>query len=332
MKKVNDLGKKAEIIRLLKQEYPGYVSGETVCQWLGISRTAVWKHVQSLRQEGYQIEAQPRAGYRLLLVPDTVNPIEWQSTLNTSVMGQNLFYRQSLVSTNDVAKDLVRRGQPEGTLVLTEEQTGGKGRLGRKWLSPPSGGLYFSLILYPQASPAEGPQLGLAAAVATATAIKRCTGLETRVKWPNDILINGQKVCGILAEMGAEAERIKYLVIGIGVNVNILWAQVSGEFTYGVTSLQEQLGQKVSRIVLLKDILAEMERVYRLWQTAGFAPVREIWRQLALWIDGPVRVVNDQGQWTGVLRDIDEQGALLVETEDKKIRHFYAGEVSLRSL
>jgi len=325
--KMTDL--RYEILKLLKSEQPGFVSGESICRRLGISRTAIWKHIEALRGEGYEIEARPRAGYSLLLVPDVLLPSEWQPGLQTILIGQQARYFKTTGSTNDVAKVLAKQGCAEGTVVVTDEQTGGRGRLGRSWQCPARAGLCFSVVLYPRVNPMEVTQIAILAAVAVARALAREPGLPARVKWPNDVYVNGKKVCGILAEMVAETDFVKYLVLGIGLNVNQSQDDLGG-LGKTASSLSIERGQKVNRAEVLRAVLEELDVLYAFWQREGFIPIRQMWKELALWQGEPVVVRGLQSAWEGIARDIDDQGALIVEFQDGNTKKFYSGEVSLR--
>lgn len=320
---------KLKILNLLKSEQPGYLSGEYICQQLQVSRTAIWKNIESLRKDGYEIEAKPRAGYRLLTTPDIINPSEWLFDLKSNVIGRNARYYKTTTSTNDVAKQLARQGVDEGTVVLTEEQTKGRGRLGRVWQSPNRLGLWLSVILYPRVNPMEVPQLTMLAAVAVVKALDRALGLKARVKWPNDVYLNEAKVCGVLAEMTAEADRIKYLVLGIGVNVNQSQEELEAVGNIA-TSLRSQAGCWVNRTEVIKALLEELDDLYRLWQEEGFAPLKSMWKERSLWFGCPVAVSGLQQVWEGTLEDIDDSGALVLKLPDGSSKTFYSGEVSLR--
>lgn len=319
---------KQRILDLLRAEQPGYLSGEYICRQLKVSRTAIWKIVESLRRDGYEIEARPRAGYRLLVSPDVLAPSEWLSGLHSRCIGREAHYVRSTTSTNDVAKELARQGAAEGTVVVTEEQTKGRGRLGRHWQCPPQAGLCFSVVLYPRVNPMEVTQFTILAAVAVVKALKRL-GIQAWVKWPNDVYINGLKACGILAEMTAEADRVKFLILGIGVNVNQTGEELAAVGNTA-TSLRVEAGHPVSRTEVLQAVLEELDSLYALWQAEGFAPLKGLWQDAALWSGSPVVVTGLQQIWEGILEDIDDHGALILRLPDNSTKTFYAGEVSLR--
>ncbi|CCO08683.1 biotin--[acetyl-CoA-carboxylase] ligase [Desulforamulus hydrothermalis] len=319
---------KQKILDLLKTE-PAYVSGEYICQQLQVSRTAVWKIIESLRRDGYAIEARPRAGYRLLAVPDVLDPAGWLSGLTTRLIGRKTHYVKTTASTNDLAKELARQGAAEGMAVITEEQTRGRGRLGRSWQCPPRAGLCFSVILYPQVNPTEVSRFTLLAAVAVVRACERTLGIRAGIKWPNDVYAGGAKFCGILAEMAAEADRVKYLVLGIGVNVNQTESELA-PLGSTATSLRLQCGRPVSRTKVLKAILEELDSLYALWHTEGFASLKEQWSKVTLWYGASVVVSDLHRVWEGIMEGIDNNGALILRLPDNTCKTFYSGEVSLR--
>lgn len=321
---------KEAILKLLKNRRLEYVSGEEICKSLDVSRTAVWKHIQALREDGYGIEARPRLGYMLTSIPDRLYPGEIMDGLSTRFIGRNIFYYDSVSSTNDLAKELVRKGAPEGSLVVSEEQTGGKGRLGRRWYSPKHRGIFFSLILYPPTSPSEAARVTMIAAVAYAAAIQNETGITAGIKWPNDLLVDGKKICGILSEMSAEMDKINYLVIGTGLNVNHRLEDFSAEVRSTATSLKIKTADTFSRVRLLQALLAEFERWYEIWLAEGFAPVLAKFKEMSVSLNCPVRIHALNKSWDGWAEDVDEEGALLLRLPDGELQRLVSGEVSLR--
>lgn len=321
---------KEGILRLLKENPTDFVSGEDICKSLKVTRTAIWKHIQALRDDGYEIEARPRAGYRLAGAPDRLYPEEIRDGLATRYIGRQVFYSPSISSTNDLAKELARNGAGEGSLVVAEEQTGGKGRLGRGWASPRYKGIWFSLILYPQVNPPEAAQITMLAAVALASAVREVTEVEAGIKWPNDLLAGGKKICGILTELSAEMERINHLVVGAGINANQDAGDFPAEFREAATSLKLESGRPVSRVRLLQVALGEFESWYTAWLAGGFAPVLAKWKEMSVTLNRPVRVNTMTNSWEGWAEDVDEDGALLLRLPGGKIQRFVSGEVSLR--
>ncbi len=320
---------KTRILEILKHSEE-WVSGETLCRAMGVSRTAVWKHIRTLREEGYNIEARSNLGYRLLHAPDVPLPGEIITGLSTTFIGRRLEYVPELPSTNEMAAKLARDGCPEGTVVVTECQTGGRGRLGRPWFSPRGKGLWFTIVLRPPVNPAETPQATMVAAVAVAGAIREHTGVPADIKWPNDILVRERKLCGILVELNAEMDRVNFMVAGMGLNVNVPRSEFPSEIRDTATSLQAESGRHIPRVPLLRALLKSFEDWYRLWLDQGFAPILSRWRELCVTLDCPVTVHTIRESYSGHAIDVDDTGALLVKTEDGRIERLLAGEVSLR--
>ncbi len=318
------------ILRLLKERSPEYISGEEICRVLNVSRTAVWKHIQVLREKGYDIEARSRAGYLLTSIPDRLFPEEIGDGLSTRFLGRSVCYFESVASTNNIAKELAAQGAAEGTLVVAEEQTGGKGRLGRQWCSAKHKGSFFSFILYPPFAPTEANIVTLISAVALATAINNVTGVVAGIKWPNDLLLNGKKICGILTELSAEMERINYLVVGVGINVNQEESDFPEEVRPVATSLKAQTGIRTSRVKLVQVFLREFEKWYDITLKQGFTPVLARWKEMAVSLNCPVRIQMPNSSWEGWAEDIDKDGALLLRLPDGELKRVISGEVSLR--
>lgn len=323
------MSKKAEILGLLKNSRPEYVSGEDICRKIGISRTAVWKHINTLREEGYGIDAVPHRGYRLLNVPDRLYPEEIMDGLDTRFVGKVVFFYDSLFSTNREARDLALAGASGGTVVVAEEQTAGSGRMGRGWYSPKGMGILCSLVLRPDIEPGQAPPVTMLTAVAVSSAIEKVSGIAPGIKWPNDLLVDGKKICGILTEMNAEMERINFLVVGVGLNINT--DQFPEEIRDIATSLYLAGGGRVSRLEVLRQYLKEFEHYYRQWLEYGFKPVLEEWKKKCVTLDRPVRISTSREVWEGWAVDVDDTGALVLRTADGELRHFVAGEVSLRT-
>lgn len=320
-----------KILAILKQQQGKSVSGEDLGRQLQISRTAVSKQIQKLRLEGYPIESTVSQGHRLVALPDLLCPEEVRSQLTTTILGQELVYFSAVGSTNDEAKKKAVAGCPEGTLIITETQLGGRGRLARGWFSPQAKGIWFSVVLRPPFPPQEAPKCTLMAAVAVNRAIREMTGVSCGIKWPNDILCNGRKLVGILTEMNAEMDAINHIVIGMGINVNIMAAEIPPELEGKLTSLQMETGAPVSRIALFIKILERLEELYLSVRTSGFASVLSAWRQESITLNQLVTVIAPDKTFIGKALDIDSEGALLVET-DTGIERVLAGDVSIRSL
>ncbi len=322
---------KRKILDMLKQQQT-WVSGEQLCRELGVSRTAVWKHIGSLREDGYDIEARANLGYRLRRVPDTPFPAEVIAGLDTAVVGRRVEYYPEVASTNEEARQLAQAGCAEGTVVVADAQNGGKGRMGRGWFSPRAKGLWFSVVLRPPVNPMETPQVTMVAAVAVAAALREHTGVRAGIKWPNDILVKGRKICGILVELNAEADRVNFMVAGVGLNVNVARDEFPPEVRDTATSLLQETGRHVPRVPLFRAVLAQLDRWYGRWLEEGFASVLDAWRRLCVTLDCPVTVHTMRDSFHGHALDVDETGALLVRTPEGQIKRLLAGEVTLRRL
>lgn len=316
---------KAAVLEHLKSNPGGYVSGGGIARTLAISRTAVWKHVCALRAEGYRIESRTRRGYRLQEVPDLVVPEAVLAGLTTRFCGRSYHYHPILASTNDRAKEVAWEGAPEGTTVLAEEQSGGRGRLGRSWHSP-RGGLWFSVVLRPKMLPARAPEVTFVAAVAGVEVLRSYLGVEVGIKWPNDFMWQGKKLGGILIELSGELDRINHLVVGIGLNVNVDPGDFPTALQGGVISVQEICGRSVSRSELLQQFLAALERWYLVWLAEGFAPVLAAWKRYNACLGCYLRVSTPEGELVGRAVDIDHDGALLLDTGGE-IRRIVTGEL-----
>jgi BirA family biotin operon repressor/biotin-[acetyl-CoA-carboxylase] ligase len=301
---------KGQILDALRQ-CGGYLSGEMLSRRLGVSRVTVWKHIRSLKKDGYVVEASPR-GYRLIFSPDLLFPYEFPD------LEQRIHYFSEIGSTMDTARKLAKTGALEGTMVIAEAQTLGRGRLSRQWLSQ-QGGIYFTFILRPRVSPAYAPRINLMAAVAVATTIRKLFALEAELKWPNDVLISGKKVSGILAEIDAEVDIVNFVNVGIGINANNSVAR----FEKTATSLKEVLGREMSRKEFLKVLVEEIERRRPLLMKAQL--LRE-WKELSATLNKEVRVVSLGEQVTGQAVDIDATGALILKTTDGSLRTVLAGD------
>lgn len=317
------------ILELLKTNSGQYISGEDISRVLKVSRTAVWKHIQALKQAGYEIEAHPRLGYALRQTTDRLLPGEIEAHLTSSVLGRNIHYFGEVDSTNNEAKKLAANGCPEGTIVVAEAQATGRGRLARGWFSPFGKGIWLSVVLRPPFAPMEAAKCTLMAAVGVNRAINAVTGTGCGIKWPNDILWNGRKVVGILTEMSAEMDAINYVVIGMGINVNIKQQDFPSEIAATATSLAEAAGCQIPRIKLLTSILSELESVYTAVKTSGFAPVLEEWKTQSITLGQQVDVYGIDRNFSGLALDIDADGALLIKTP-QGIERVMAGDVSIR--
>ena len=319
---------RSSILELLRNA-SGYISGEEIAKKMNVSRTAIWKHIRELKQAGYAIESHSRSGYSLVKTPDLLLPNEIKSVLKTKRLGKNIKHFDDLVSTNIEAKQLAASGAEEGTIVVSEAQNGGRGRLSRGWYSPAHKGIWFSIILRPVLLPQDAPKCTLMAAVAITKAIDKITGIKCGIKWPNDILYNGKKLVGILTEMNAEMEGINYIVIGTGINVNIAKDEVPEELKDIVMSLSQIAGERIDRLALLAEMLVQLEVIYDEALTNGFGKILEEWRKYSITLGQEVNVIGSDKTFAGLAMDIDADGALLVKTETE-VKRVLAGDVSIR--
>lgn len=320
---------KAEILALLR-ESDDYISGQELCRRFGVTRSAVWKAVGQLKKEGYEIEAVQNRGYRLVKA-EVYGESELRSRIRTAWAGAELHFYRVTASTNLLAKQAGEEDAPHGALFVADEQTAGRGRRGRSWQSPPGANIYFTILLRPDFAPDQASMLTLVMAHSVACAIHRLTGLDPGIKWPNDVLLEGKKVCGILTEMSVEREYIHYVVCGVGINV------VSQDFPEGIrehaTSVEEVYGQAVSKGALLQYVMEAFERDYDAFVAAGdLTPLLESYNGMLVNRDRRVRVLDPKGEWEGTARGINAGGELLVEDIEGGLQNVFAGEVSVRGI
>lgn len=319
------------LLELFEQSNGAFLSGEEISERLQISRTAVWKQIGRLRQQGFLFEAAPRKGYRLIAKPEKFDLPAFIVKLKTERFGKKVKYYDEVDSTQTVALSLVAEGAPEGTLVLAERQTAGRGRMGRQWHSPKGKGLWMSMILKPNHIPLSfTPQLTLLVAVALCRAIRGTVPVEAGIKWPNDLLIGGRKVGGILLESSAENETLQHIVAGVGIGVNLEPNDYPPELRDVATSLAIEAGHRIDRVELLCRFLLEWEQLNALYNEQGFAPVKLLWEALSVSLHRPIRCHTAQGPVEGYAEGIDELGALELRMQDGTIKKMYSGDVEFR--
>ena len=318
------------ILELLRRQ-EGFLSGEDIGRELSITRAAVWKGIKKLREEGYEIEAVTNRGYRLTNPETMYNKRELEQGLKTKTMGQTIHFYEETDTTNNRARELALEGAPEGTLVVAEKQTAGRGRRGKVWESPLGTGIWMSLVLRPQIMPAEASVLTLLCGLATAEAIEAETGLSAGIKWPNDILINGKKAVGILTEMDCEMSEVHFVIPGIGINVNT--ASFPPEIAEIATSLYLECGKTVSRRRLVHRVLERLEEHYETFlRTGSFAAMLEDYRKHCITLGKEVHVLGREPFFAEAL-DITPEGELLVRRADNgKEEVVFSGEVSIRGV
>jgi len=319
----------AKILAALRANADG-VSGAEIAEQLGITRAAIWGHIEELRRLGYEIEAGPHFGYRLVRAPDALYADDLLARLGkTKIIGRDIHVFEQTTSTNDVIERLARDGVKEGAVVFAESQTKGRGRLGRAWMSPARKGLWFSILLRPDLRPQETTQLTVASATALRRAIQSETGLNPEIKWPNDILIRGRKVAGILTELSAELDKVRHVILGIGVDVNLGASEFPAELRRTATSLRIEAGEAISRPELATAILRELDRDYTRVCDHFFADVANEWEAHCTTIGSAVTIQIGGRRVSGRAESLDDDGALLLRTEHGHLERIVGGDVTL---
>ncbi|MCX7747352.1 MAG: biotin--[acetyl-CoA-carboxylase] ligase [Clostridia bacterium] len=331
---------KIRVLNQLRKDCSAYVSGEMLSGLLGVSRTAVWKTINELRKDGYKIESSSKKGYKLISAPDVLSTHEIGHNLETKVIGRNIEYFNSIDSTNNYAKKIANEGCAEGTVIVAENQTAGRGRLGRAWNSPDKKGIWMSVVLHPAILPGDVGVITLAAAVAVVDALKRAAGIKAGIKWPNDIILDGKKVCGILTEMNAEMERINFVVIGIGLNVNQAEDDFPEELRDRAVSLKSFSGRcgadavqySFNRCEIIKEVLLQLENIYNILNQGKVTQVIDLWKNYSETLGKEVLVTLREQCFRGVAKDISTDGKLIVACDDGVVREFVSGEISVRGI
>ncbi len=318
---------KNKILKLLRTSRSGFLSGEELARKCGISRTMVWKHIKSLEHEGFGIQAVPSQGYRIMSEPDILRKSDIEQGLKTRFIGREIHLFPEVASTNTLAMELATNASPEGAVVIAETQTSGKGRLGRKWLSP-KGNLYCSVILRPDIPIYKSPLITLMGAVAVASAISATCEVQAAIKWPNDIYVAGKKVSGLLTEMSAEQDRIKHIVLGIGLDVNMGLDALPAEVRATTTTLAAEIGKRVDRTILLRRLFIELEHWYQVF-LRNDAEVLGAWNALNMTIGSRVAVSGLGETFEGQAQGIDSDGRLIVSLDDRSLRQVAAGDVTI---
>jgi BirA family biotin operon repressor/biotin-[acetyl-CoA-carboxylase] ligase len=318
-----------QLLEIFSEAEGEFVSGQTISEKLGCSRTAVWKHMEDLRKEGYELEAVRRLGYKIASKPDKVTGNEIQLGLQTRFLGRTVYYEEVVDSTQKIAARLAYEGVPEGTVVVAEQQTAGRGRLSRKWHSPKGTGIWMSIILRPAIPTQNAPQLTLLAAVSVAQAIE-AAGINVSIKWPNDILINGKKAVGILTELQAEADKINAVIIGIGINVNQKKEDFAEEIQSLATSLAIEKGKRLTRAELMQSIFSHMEKLYEEYLANGFHVVKLLWESYAVSIGKQITARTVTQTLTGIAKGITEDGVLMLEDDRGNIHYIHSADIEIK--
>lgn len=321
---------RTKILSMLRQS-EGYVSGQQMCDALHISRTAVWKNINQLKEEGYKIEAQNKLGYKLTECPDILSRHELESRLSEGVMGRKVVYYEETDSTNIAARQLDEHDGLHGTLVVAERQTAGKGRRGHSWESPQGQGIWMSLVLRPDILPVKASMLTLVMALAVAQGIEKVTGIQTQIKWPNDIVAEGKKLCGILTEMSTEMEYIQRVVIGVGINVNI--KEFPEEIAATASSLYLLTGKTWGRAVLIQEVMKSFEKWYNVFmESQDLSGLVQEYEERLVNRGNQVKIIREEADYTGVAKGITPLGELIVERADGSLEYVLSGEVSVRGV
>ncbi|MBL4954160.1 biotin--[acetyl-CoA-carboxylase] ligase [Neobacillus sp. OS1-32] len=306
-----------------------YLSGQRLAELVGCSRTAVWKHIEELRKEGFELEAVRKKGYRIVKTPEKLTADEIMLGLTTCFIGKNIHYEESVESTQKIAHQLAAKNVPEGTVVIADEQRSGRGRMNRNWHSPKYTGIWMSLILRPNIPLSKAPQLTLLTAVAIVQAIEEITGITAEIKWPNDVLIQGRKITGILTELQAEADRIHSIIIGIGINVNQKKEDFPRELQEKASSLLIEKGTPVSRAEMIRSIFKHFEKLYLLYLDKGFFPIKLLWESYAISIGKILKARTLTEVIEGKALGITEEGVLKIEDASGTIHHVYSADIEL---
>ncbi len=315
-------------IESLFRSQPGeYLSGEKISHLLHISRAAVWKQVKVLREGGFEIEAKHSLGYRLLAAPDVLVASEIERGLNCQLIARSVVSFAETDSTNLQARRIAEEGAIEGTVVVADHQNAGRGRLGRRWESPSGVNLYCSIVLRPQIPVQQAPQLTFLSAVAVVETLREVCHLPAEVKWPNDILVNGAKISGLLNEMNAETEQIHFVILGVGVNLNMTASQFPADLNYPATSARLESGKSVDRLLFLRTLLQCLDLYYSEFLREGFVPIRRRWESLCKMINTQVEVDQGSRSCCGTVVGLDLDGALRLQLGNGNVERILAGDV-----
>ncbi|HAA43138.1 MAG TPA: biotin--[acetyl-CoA-carboxylase] ligase [Ruminiclostridium sp.] len=330
---------KNKVLKKLKSAEGKYVSGEQLSEYLGVSRTYIWKCIKELREEGYVIESSPKVGYKLTFIPDIINSKEIMTERESKILGKNVIYFPQIDSTNNYAKKIAQEGCEEGTVVIADLQTSGRGRLGRKWSSKNKKGILMSVVLKPEISIEELQIITLAASVAVVETVKELTGIGLGVKWPNDIILDGRKVCGILTEASMEMDKINFVVLGIGLNVWHEKEDFPDELEEKATSLSIYMKQKsqlndiiIRRSRLIIRILYKLEELYDKINKGDLGSITTLWKKYSVTLGREVLISVKGEQHSGIAIDITNEGKLVVECTDGSRKEVLSGEIYVKGL
>lgn len=321
---------KSKVLRMLKNS-EDFISGERISEEFNMTRAAIWKYINMLKEDGYNIESVPRKGYRIISSPDILTLEEVEEYLTTDIIGQTVYYFDSINSTNSKSKEIAYQ-EKDGTILVAEEQVDGKGRMGRNWVSPKGKGIWMSIILKPKLDPMKVSKITVLGAAAVHKALSNMN-IKSEIKWPNDILIDGKKICGILTEMSCEINMINYVVIGIGINANLDEEDIPVDLRHKATSIKISEGREINRKELLANILNIFEELYISFRDKDtISEAIKICRENSSLIGKEIRVIRGDETRLGKALDINDNAELVVKFENGVVENIYSGEVSIRGL
>ena len=323
---------KNRFLAYLKENKGSWISGESLSSQLLVSRSALWKHVRALKNEGYQIESSPKKGYRFRESPDMLFVEEIRQGLKTQWLGKGyIAYYTETDSTNIRARALAMAGAAEGSIVIAETQTAGKGRRGRPWFSPSEKGIYISIIVRPAIPPSETPKLVLLSSVTVAELLRSRTSLKTEIKWPNDVLVNGKKIAGILLEVGTEMDAVDYGIVGLGLNVNIPSGSFPDDIKDSATSLLIESGKHTSRVRLVQDYLMLFEKYYEQLRSGHSDEIVATWKELTDIVGRRITLDLSGRIYSGDVTNVDDNGALMITDLMGNTHRVFSGDVTYRN-
>lgn len=317
------------VLGILRRKAGEYISGQTISRRLGVSRTAVWKAIESLRRKGFRIESSAGRGYRLVAGPDRMVGVDIEVGLGTRIIGKSVVSFDSVPSTIDAASSLAQQGARDGAVVVAESQSGARGRLGRKWSSPRGVGIWTSIILRPSIPPRDAPKLTLLAAVSVATVLREQYGLDTKIKWPNDVVAGGRKICGALTELVAEQDAVRYLITSFGLNVNQTRSKFPAEVREIATSMRIESGRKLDRPDVFRNVLREFDRQYVNFREHGGGNILTQWRKLSGTLGKHVKVQLRDEHIEGIAQDVDDDGSLIIDVGGGSVKSIAYGDVTI---
>ncbi|MFD2115929.1 biotin--[acetyl-CoA-carboxylase] ligase [Paenibacillus yanchengensis] len=317
----------SSLLDIFKSNPNEYLSGTKLSELLGVSRTAIWKQIRKLEAEGYEFEASTKLGYKLMMHPSSLDRDLIAKQLHTKTFGQQINVYPAVDSTQNVAREAAEQGAPEGTLFIAEQQLSGRGRMGRQWVSPAGKGIYLSMILRPNVAIPFAPQLTLLTAVALCRSLRTITALPIGIKWPNDLLIGQQKISGILLESATEDTRIKYIIAGIGISVNLTEKDYTEQLLVKATSLRLAAGKPFDRATIVGQFLLEWEQLYESYLAAGFQAIIPIWEALSVSLGKPTTITTHNETIVATPIGLDESGAIRIQLEDGSERAIFSAEM-----